>query len=588
MKKLSISEIIKSKNPSLLMRSPAFFKNFIIKIFALLIHQNEINECLLKYCDKKNFEFIDEVFDDFDFSYQVSDKDKKKIPSEGKLLVVSNHPLGGLDGLALLKLVSEVRQDVKIIVNDILLNIDNLKELFLPFDLEKKSFQKENLERIGEALTKEEAIIIFPAGEVSRPGINGIKDGKWNKGVIHFSQKYGTPILPVYIDAKNSLLFYLSSLVNKEFSKFLLPNELFNKRSKTITIKIGHQVPSAAFSGYHNRNNYTAKLLKKQIYLLKKNIHGPFITEKNIIHPVDRKLLKAQLRKKDLIGLTNDEKEIYFVDFISSPDVVKEISRLREITFRKVGEGTGNKADRDIYDKNYKHLVLWDDDKLEIAGAYRIGFCREIISENGINGLYSSTLFNYSERLTNRLDVSLELGRSFVQAKYWNTNALSYLWQGLGAILLINPEIKFLFGGVSLSNSYLKEAKELIIYFYKKWFRADSNLAYAKNRFIISEKRNEELKNIFSSDDYKNEFKILKNMLKVYGHSVPTLFKQYSELCEKGGIEFLDFGIDADFQNCVDGLIMVEVDKIKYSKKEKYINNHYQYSKVKITESALV
>ncbi len=586
MKEISINEIIRSKRPALLKKFPAFFRKLIFNFIAVIIRQDEVNQYLKKYYDKTGFEFIDELFDDLDFSFQVSNKDKQKIPSEGKLLIVSNHPLGGLDGLVLLKLVSEIRRDVKIIVNDILLNIDNLRDLFLPYDINNKSFQKENLNLIGKALKKEEAVIIFPAGEVSRLGINGIRDGRWQKGVIHFSQKFDAPVLPVHISAKNSFLFYLVSLVNKEFSKYLLPNELFNKKSKVITVKIGHQIPGKVFSSYQQKSSHAVRMLKKHSYLLRKNSKGLFITEKNIIHPIDRKLLKAQLKKEDLIGVTNDGKKIFLTDIINSPDVVREIARLREVTFRKIGEGTGRKADSDKYDRSYQHLVLWDENDLEIVGAYRVGFCRYIVRKDSLSGLYSSTLFNYSGGLINRLNYSLELGRSFVQAKYWNTNALDYLWQGLGTILLNNPEIKYLFGAVSLSNAYLKETREMIVFFYKKWFSGSISLASAKNRFIISDKRAEELKNIFSIDDYDKEFIILKKMLRIYGYSVPTLFRQYSELCEQGGVEFLDFGIDTDFHNCVDALILVDVDKIKHTKKERYIYKHNLSNKVSFAETA--
>ena len=325
------------------------------------------------------------------------------------------------------------------------------------------------------------------------------------------------------------------------------------------------------FSNYDRNNNYPAKLLKKHVYNLRKNGKAVFHTERNIIHPVDRKVIKSQLRKNNHMGSTRDGKLIYFVDYASSPDVIKEISRLREITFRKVGEGTGRKADKDRYDQVYRHLVLWDEDNLEIAGSYRIGFCREIIDNHGTEGLYSSTLFNYSELFESKLKYSLELGRSFVQAKYWNTNALTYLWQGLGKILMKNPDIQYLFGAVSLSNSYLNEAKELIVFFYKKWFPPAGQLATAKNGYRIPTKRNEELGAIFSSGDFNEEFRILKKTLRVYGYSVPTLFKQYCELCEPGGVEFIDFGIDNEFQNCLDGLIILDVEKIKESKKRLYI-----------------
>jgi len=534
---------------------------------------SEINSFLKQHSDKRNINFIDELFEHLDFSFIISQKDREKIPSEGRLIVIANHPLGALDSLALIKAICEVRTDVRIVANEILLGIENLRDMLLPYNLYSVTAQKENLKAIGQALDNEEAIILFPAAEVSRLKMGIVKDGVWHKGVLYFAQKHQAPILPIYIKAKNSLLFYLISGLSKRLSILFLPREIFNKRSKNISMNIGEQIPARAFNSLLIKRQTQIKLLKKHLYLLGKNKGGIFLTERNIILPVNRKKIKKELQLAKILGSTIDGKKILLTDFAGSPEVVKEIARLRELTFRKVGEGTGKKLDIDEYDKHYKHLVLWDEDELEIVGAYRIGICGEILKSYGTQGLYTSSLFNFSGEFVKKyLPDAIELGRSFIQKKYWNTNALDYLWQGIGAFLKFNSNTKYMIGPVSISNHYPDEAKQMLIYFYKKWFDNPNNLVKAKSPFTISSKNLVECISLLNSNERKEDFRKLKVLIKNYGFTVPPLYKHYTDLCEPGGVQFLDFGIDKDFENCIDGFIVVEIDKIKEAKKSRYIS----------------
>jgi putative hemolysin len=572
MNHINIKKIILDRNPNFPKHSPEFIRNLAFSVISKILHLKEVNNFLAEHHNKTGLDFIDEFFEMLDFSYLVSAKDREKIPSEGKLIIVSNHPLGGLDGLILLKLISEIRKDVKIIVNDVLLNITNLSEFFLPLDILSNTFQKDNITAISKAIREEQAIIIFPAGEVARMSPRGIEDSKWNKGAVYFAEKFNAPVLPVFLEAKNSFLFYFVSFLNKKFSTFLLPRELFNKRGKSIRIKIDNHILPQAFSTKYQRSSHLIKSLRKHVYLIGKNKKGVFATEKNVIHPQSRKLIKSQLMNSTNLGTTSDGKKIFVTHYHNSPEVMKEIARLREITFRKVGEGTGGKFDLDEFDKYYEHLVLWDEKELEIVGSYRIGKGDFLLNKFGLKGFYTSTLFDHTEYLAELLPCSVELGRSFVQAKYWNTAALDYLWQGLGAYIKSNPEVRYLFGGVSLSNSYPEEAKNMIIYFYLKWFSSITHYTAAKCRYTIPQKALSELSNIFFNDDYQSDLKILKSRLKLQGYSIPTLYKQYSELCEPGGVMFIDFGVDKDFQNCVDALILVDLSMIKENKRERYLS----------------
>lgn len=573
MNQISIREIINSKYPNFLSTYPQFLVNAVYFFFEKLFMVSRINNFLLKHNNKTGTEFIEELFDELEISYKVSSKDREKIPSEGKLIIVANHPRGGLDGLILLKLINEVRSDVKVIANDVLQNIKNLNEFFLPFDLLSKREIRKNYILIAEALKKDCAIIIFPAGEVSRFSIiKGIKDKKWNKGAVYFADKFQAPVLPVHIKGRNSVLFYLTSLVSKKFSMFLLPYELFNKKNKTFDIKIGHPISPKAFNTKYQKIEFLTKSLKKHLYLISKNKKGIFETEKNIIHPVSTKNLRKQLFSNTLIGETTDGKKILIVEYERGKDVIREISRLREITFRKVGEGTGAKKDTDEFDRYYKHIVLWDDIQLEIVGSYRFAEGSMILNNFGTKGFYTSTLFEFNNEIIPILYNSIELGRSFVQSKYWNSLALDYLWQGIGKYLSHNKDIRYLFGPVSLSNNYSSEAKELIIHFYSKWFPSKKNYVNSRNPFTTSESSLINFNKIFNNGDYNKELLILKSQLNNLGHSIPTLFKQYADLCIPGGVQFLAYNIDNNFSNCVDALVLLDLTYLKENKRKRYID----------------
>lgn len=570
MEEIDLKTVIESKVPGYFNRYPRFISNLILRLLTRILHLREVNEFLAQHSDKFGFEFIDELFDRLDFSFLLSSKDRVKIPSEGKLICVANHPLGALDGLAVLKAVGTIRTDVKIVANDVLMNIENLGELFLPYDVFSSKAQRSRLMGIKDSLLNEEAIIFFPAAEVSRLTIRGIRDKKWLNGPLYFARKFQVPILPIYVKGKNSALFYIASLIHKNFSMFFLAREIFGKGSRLITLKIGDPIPSKDFAKSVIDAKMQTRLLKRHVYRLSKSKRGVFKTEKTIVHPVDRKILKQDLTNAELLVDIGDGKKIFLAEFKSSTHVMREIFRLREVTFRKVGEGTGNKHDFDQFDKWYKHIVLWDENALEIIGSYRLGLCKEIVEQQGVKGIYNASMYQFSDQFQKLLPQSIELGRSFIQQKYWRSNALDYLWQGIGGLLKKHPDVRYLFGAVSISDNYSAYAKSLIVYFYKKWFGGEENVIIADNRFIMTKQQKAEAAQILNSDEYATDFRNLKTMLKNIGYSIPVLFRRYSELCEPNGVKFLEFGVDESFSNVVDGLVLLDMSLLKESKKQRY------------------
>lgn len=569
---INVEKALISKYPAFTDK-PAPFKRSALFMLKKLVHENEINSFLDINKDATGFEFIERVLDYFNFGYSISNHDRANIPSSGRVVIVANHPLGALDGLALLKMVGEVRRDVRIVANDVLMNFDPIKNLFLPVDNLGKGTRKRDIERIVDALHQEQAIIVFPAGEVSRAGITGVKDDKWNSGFIRFARKANAPVLPIFIGGKNSSLFYSVSYINKTLSTLMLAREMFNKRSVTIPMRVGEPIPFSQIDAVPVSTAEKTKLLKKHLYRIAKNKKPLFLTEKTIAHPQNRQNLKHELRESELLGETSDGKKIYLFDYKAESAVIQEIGRLREIAFRCVGEGTGDKKDLDSYDQYYRHLILWDEDELEIAGAYRLAEAGKMNPTAEDTGLYSATLFKYGEQMQPYFEQGIELGRSFVQPKYWGKRSLDYLWYGLGAYLRKHPEIRYMFGPVSLSNSYPRVAKDMLVWFYSHYFNDNEDLGHSFAPYVLDQDALKTMDRIFCGDHYKADFRVLKEQLEFLGVSVPTLYKQYSELCEEGGVRFLDFGVDADFNYCIDGLVLVDIEFVKAKKRKRYMGD---------------
>ncbi|MGM0519452.1 MAG: GNAT family N-acyltransferase [Campylobacterota bacterium] len=566
---IDVQKEIEKKFPNINKRGN-FFKKSLFKIAKKIVHEDSINNFLQQNSHLKGFEFVDAVLDYFEFDYTVSSNDIQNIPCSGKVVIIANHPLGGLDALCLLRLISTVRKDVKIVANDFLVGFHALDSLMIPIDNYKIRQSKDDIKQIYDALDREEAVIVFPAGEVSRATSKGIKDPSWSKGFLNFAKNSNSPILPIFLDAKNSRTFYTISVLNKTFSTLLLSHEMFKKKSKRINIKIGEIIPSENIIPKAISKKFTVNLYRKHLYALKKRKKSYFQTQCAIAHPQKSADILSELKNSQQIGETKDGKEIYLYDYTDDSVVLKELGRLRELSFRKVGEGINKKRDTDKYDIYYQHIILWDKNDLEIVGSYRIGNSNFIYKEIGVKGFYSNSLFKFNDDFLPYLKNSIELGRSFVQPKYWGTRALDYLWYGIGAYLKKNPHIKYMFGPVSISASFPKIAKDMMVYYYSHYFKTDETLVKATLPYKYSTKE-ENIKDSFFLDDKKGDFKLLKTNFANMNCAVPTLYKQYSDIAYDKGVKFLDFNVDKDFADCIDGFILVEVDKIKDSARKRYI-----------------
>ena len=552
-------------------------------ILRRLLHEKEFQQFNQRYKHLKGLDMVEQVLEYLDVSCELSERDLEQIPSQGPVVIVANHPLGTLDGMALLHAVSQVRRDVKIVTNRLLNCLDSLSSLMVLVDNMGNRTSRQQVEQMQEQLENQGVLIFFPAGEVSRFGSKGIKDSKWTHGFLRLAARYRAPIVPIHVSGRNSSLFYLTSKIYQPLSMLLLVHEMFANRGERLKLKIGARIPYANWHDGHTPAKDLAARFRRHLYRVANGKPGLFQTEAAIARAEDRAVLKRALSACEVLGKLPDGKMIYLYrrngeDYVP---VLRELGRLREIAFRAVGEGSGTRRDLDDYDDDYYHLILWDDDALDIVGAYRFIPTAEQFERKGVEGIYSHSLFHYDHQMNPILMQGIELGRSFIQPAYWGKRGLDYLWMGIGAYLAKYPQYRYLFGPVSISGGLPLAARDLLVAFYRLYFAPTLPLATSRRPYPAS------LPDVlaqFSGDNYSEDLKRLKRLLSNLGTGIPPLYKQYSELCETGGVQFIDFGSDPDFNHCIDGLVLVDLTCLKATRYQRYIAIHKEAEDVEEME----
>jgi len=363
------------------------------------------------------------------------------------------------------------------------------------------------------------------------------------------------------------------SMLAKPLSALLLAREMFGAKHMRIGFTIGQAIPAQALERENATPDQLAKAMRRHVYQLVKRRPNRFTTSTAIAHPEPPAAVRKALKERaEVLGATTDGKRILLLDAQPDCPVMREIGRLRELAFRRVGEGTGNRRDLDPFDAHYRHIVLWDEEALAVVGAYRLGEGRAILRDHGMAGLYSASLFDYSPAADEFLQDAVELGRSFIQPAYWGSRSLDYLWQGIGAFLRKRPEVRYLFGPVSLSASLPLPVRELIVHTHGRFFADPEHLATARNPFRISPEVAREADAALEGKDAKAALSLLKQQLAVSDQAIPTLYRQYVDLCEPDGVRFLAFGVDPQFGGCVDGLIRLDLTRLKPAKRARYLS----------------
>ncbi len=544
-----------------------------------LLRLPAINKVYDRNKHKQGSEFFAGLLEDFNYRYEISEEDLKRIPREGAFITVSNHPLGGADGILLLKIMTDIRPDFKITGNFLLHKIKPIAPYVIavnPFEnLKGVAKRMGGAERSLEHLAQGKPLGFFPAGEVSTQKKGNIYvDREWSRGAIRIIQKSGVPVIPVYFHTKNSKWFYLLAKISGLFRTAKLPSELLNKDKRPIRIRIGKPISPKEIQKYDDVIALR-EFLRKKTYLL---AHS-YDTGNN--HPIQKvkKTLKVKRKPKTIVAPKNVkylEEEIsrlneqgacllnvnnYYVYFASAdkmPNVLHEIGRLREITFRQVGEGTGKSIDLDKFDKHYHHLFLWDDKEKRIAGAYRMGLGGKIFPKYGVKGFYITTLFRFEPELYGMLSKSIEMGRAFIIPEYQQKPMpLFLLWKGIVHVTLRHPEHEYLIGGVSISNQFSNFSKSLMIEFMKSHYYDPfvAQYIHPKKEYKVRLKdADRDFVFDFAQSDLSKLDKII-NEIEPQGLRIPVLIKKYI----KQNSKIIAFNVDPKFNDAIDGLMYIRI-----------------------------
>ncbi|MBU2525847.1 MAG: lysophospholipid acyltransferase family protein [Bacteroidetes bacterium] len=555
-----------------------FIGTFIGWILMKILRISKLNAVYKKYQHLDAENFVKSVLDELEIKFDIPEEDLKRIPKEGAFITVSNHPLGGVDGLLLLHLMLNQRKDFKIIANFLLQKLKPLESKVLPVNpFESHKNAHSSIVGFKNALSHLHAgcpLGIFPAGEVStyREG-KLIVDKPWEEAAIKLTKKAGVPVVPIYFHAKNSRTFYLLSQLSDTLRTALLPSELFQQKRRTISVRIGKPISVksqdeveslAAYSGFLRRKTYLlAKPFEKNRFNLKNKLKIPK-PPKKIIKPINPSDIVKEVEVIRALGtrlLVSRNFEVFLAESYQIPNCLREIGRLREITFREIGEGTNQSIDLDAFDTYYYHMFLWDNDAQKIVGAYRMGLGSEIFAKYGINGFYTQDLFRYEPELYQMMSQTIEMGRAFIVSEYQQKPMpLFLLWRGIIHTALRHPEHKYLMGGVSISNQFSNFSKSLMIQFMKSHYYDPYIAQYVHPKKEFKVKLADEDKDFVldATEADLNKFDRFIDELEPGALRLPVLLKKYI----KQNARLIAFNVDPLFNDAVDGLMYIRISDL--------------------------
>ena len=544
------------------------------KLLLQLFRYNKLKKIYSKNIDKDGIEFINSVIDQLDISIDISPEELQKIPTDGPFITVSNHPLGGIDGLLLIKIISQKRPDFKIFANFLLQKIEPLQQYIFstnPFGKNNnRSQQMSTLKNAISHLKDGKPLGIFPALEVShyQPEKNLISDSYWRYEVINFIKRAQVPVIPIHFKGNRNSFIQLFRRIHPLYRTIKVQSELLNKKNKKIKISIGSPVTVKEQNEIKDVYRFGRFLRLKTFTIgtsLEVRKHFKVRIKKQetiepVIDPAPAKDLEAEINnlKKDYLLFTHRKFDVICAPSMEIPIVLNEIGRLREITFREVGEGTNHSIDLDEYDLYYHQLIIWDTEKNKIVGAYRMGKGKEIMDQYGIKGFYLESLFKMKNGIKPVLKEAIELGRSFIVKEYQREPmSLFLLWKGILFFLVNNPDYRYLIGPVSISNKYSTLSKALIVEFIEANFFNRDLAKYIEPRTKFKVQFNKDIdKEVmleYTESDIKKFDKFIKDVEPYY--TMPVLLKKYLQQNAK----IIGFNVDPAFNNCLDGLIILDL-----------------------------
>ncbi|HLV69864.1 MAG TPA: lysophospholipid acyltransferase family protein [Xanthomarina sp.] len=560
------------------MDSYGFIGTFFGWILMKVLKISTLNDIYNRNKHLEKVDFLNGILHEFQIKFEIPEEDLKRLPKDGAYITVSNHPLGGIDGILLLKLMLEQREDFKIIANFLLHRIEPLKPYIMPVNpFEDRKDVKSSIAGFKNAikhLQDGHPLGVFPAGEVST-----YRDGKllvdkpWEEAAMKLIQKAEVPVVPIYFHAKNSPLFYKLSKISDIFRTAKLPSELLTQKRRIIKVRIGRPI-SVADQKEHQSLDEFSEFIRKKTYMLSNSFDekGNLLSNisstlkvpkppKRIVTPISKDIMGQEveaLRKRDCRLLQSKNYEVFLATSTEIPNILREIGRLREITFREVGEGTNEAIDLDTFDTYYHHMFLWDSDQQLVAGAYRMGLGSEIYATYGIDGFYLQDLFRFEPELFKMMSESIEMGRAFIIKEYQQKPMpLFLLWKGIVHTTLRYPEHKFLIGGVSISNQFSNFSKSLMIEFMKSHYYDPyiAQYVHPKKEFKVKLKDADKDFVFDETEADLNKFDKIIDEVEPGALRLPVLLKKYI----KQNAKLVAFNVDPLFNNSVDGLMYIKI-----------------------------
>lgn len=547
--------------------------SLVAKLVMYIMRLDKINKLYSDVYDDDPEAFLDRLIEALGVTIEINEEDLQKIPQTGPFITISNHPFGGLDGIILIKLLSKIRPDYKVMANFLLKKIVPIQDYFMgvnPFEGRKNISGTVGVKEALRHLADGKPLGLFPAGEVSayQAESNNVEDKEWGNSALKLIKMANVPVIPIYFKGSNSMLFHLLGLIHPLLRTVKLPSELLNKKNRVIKLRIGNPITVETQNSFPDLVQY-GKFLRAKTYLLGSSLEVKsfFLKSQKAEADVEPIAVETELPvlKKELEGIAEEyllfsmkNYSVYCAPTMKIPNILNEIGRLREITFRAVGEGTNRSIDLDEYDLYYFHLFIWDNDAERIVGAYRVGKGKEIIDRYGIKGFYINSLFKIKKQMLPVLYESIELGRSFIAGDYQRKPLpLFMLWKGILYFLLKNPEYRYLIGPVTISGKYTDVSKELIMKFIIKnhWNRELGALIEPRCKYRVETNDPDVDVMLEASNDNIAILDKLIGDIEPSSDKLPVLLKKYISL--NGHI--IGFNIDPKFNMCLDGLLILDL-----------------------------
>ncbi len=482
-----------------------------------------------------------------------------RIPARGPVIVAANHPHGALDGLALLSIVRRARPDVRLLANHWLAAIPELASLCFfvdPFGGRTAAERsRTGLRQAHLWLRQGGALIVFPAGEVAhdQAGHETPTEAPWQSTMARLARGTGAVVVPGHITGRNRPLFYWAGRLHAWLRTCLLPRELLRKQGTPVRVRLGVPLHPALFDSETSLTQAAARASRELGERVDED--GAIAAEVAALPPA-----ACLARAGDL--------QVFVAGAAQIPVTLGEIGRLRERTFRAVGEGTGHAVDLDDFDRSYLHLFAWDARTRCIVGAYRLGLVDRLVARRGPTALYTRTLFRYDQTLLDRLGPAIELGRSFVRLEYQrHHSALLILWRGIGQFVVRHPRYRRLFGPVSISASYQDASQQLLLSFLEQQHmdRELSPLVAA----MAPPPRAPAGNSAGAAGGTLDEVNRLVSAWEPDRKGVPVLLRHYLKL----GGRVLAFNVDAAFAHALDTLMVLDLPAVERSLLARYFGD---------------